>query len=78
MPRHPNPRVSGARLRAIRHERGMYVKTAAAGIGIAPSYLSLIELGSRPAVSPIIFNRILRFYGVDRAEISPESVEVAA
>lgn len=68
--RHASPRIDGARLRELRQEAGHTVSGLARKIGISPQYLTQIERGQRPTVSPQMFNRIVATIGVtDRNEL---------
>jgi transcriptional regulator with XRE-family HTH domain len=60
----------GARLRAIRGERGLSLSAVAEGTGISSSFLSLVETGK----NDITFGRLRRlidFYGVTLADLLP-------
>lgn len=68
--RHASPAINGERLRELRQEAGHSVSDLARLIGISPQYLTQIERGHRPTVSPKMFLRILAAIGVtDRNEL---------
>ncbi|HMB76430.1 MAG TPA: helix-turn-helix domain-containing protein [Kiloniellaceae bacterium] len=60
----------GARLRAIREERGIALKDMAAGLQVSPAYLSAIEHGHRGKPSRRLVHRICQYLGIiwDEAE----------
>jgi transcriptional regulator with XRE-family HTH domain len=63
-------RLLGARLRAIRAERGLPLSTVAEATGISTSFLSLVETGK----NDITFGRLRRlidYYGVTLIDLLP-------
>lgn len=77
--RHASPEVDGAKLRELRKAAGLTVTAAAAGIGMDISYLSAVERGHRPTVSPAMFNKICAYFEIaDRNELIRPLVADAA
>lgn len=72
--RHASPEIDGDRIRELRQQSGLSVTGLARLIGITPQYLSQIERGHRPTVSPQMFNKIRVAMGVSE----DESLQVAA
>jgi transcriptional regulator with XRE-family HTH domain len=64
-----NPRVNGAAMRRSRQKAGLSVTALAAAIGVGASYVSGIELGRRPTVTPARFNLICEVLDVTREEL---------
>lgn len=61
----------GARLRALRHSRGVSLVDVAEGAGISPSFLSMVEQGK----SDITISRLMRlvqWFGVSVADLVQE------
>ncbi len=56
--RHTSPLVDSSRIRELRIRSGLSVTGLARLIGITPQYLSQIEHGHRPTVSPATFAKI--------------------
>jgi transcriptional regulator with XRE-family HTH domain len=62
---HASPRIDGAKLRRLRKEARLSITGFAATAGIAASYVSAIECGHRPTVSPPTYGRIIDALGVN-------------
>lgn len=60
----------GARLRAMRHERGVTLKEMAAALRVSSAYLSALEHGRRGKPTWILLQRIITYFNViwDEAE----------
>lgn len=60
----------GARLRAMRTERGVSQKDMAAAIGVSPAYLSALEHGRRGTPTWAMVQKIIGYFNViwDEAE----------
>jgi len=60
----------GARLRALRAERGVTLKQMAAAIGVSSAYLSALEHGHRGKPTWLLLQRIIAYFNViwDEAE----------
>ncbi|MBS3649757.1 helix-turn-helix transcriptional regulator [Pseudaminobacter sp. 19-2017] len=60
----------GARLRALRAERGISQKEMAAAIGVSPAYLSALEHGHRGAPGWALVQKIIGYFNIiwDEAE----------
>jgi transcriptional regulator with XRE-family HTH domain len=70
-----NPPIDGALLRERRQLAGLSITDLAAKIGVSVSYISAIERGARPTVSPAMFGRICDAMGItDRTELLRRSV----
>jgi len=54
----------GARLRALRAERGVTLKALAAHLQISAAYLSALEHGKRGAPSPGLVHQVNAFFGL--------------
>jgi len=54
----------GARLRAIRAERGIALKDMAAGLQVTPAYLSAMEHGHRGRPSRRFVHRVCQYLGI--------------
>ena len=67
----PSPPVLGARLRAMRTERGHTLKAVAGPTGISASFLSLVETG-RSDITFGRLRRLLEFYGATFSDLVPE------
>ena len=69
----------GARLRAIRDERGIALKDMAAGLQVSPAYLSAIEHGHRGKPSRRLVHRICQYLGIiwDEAEALQELADLS-
>ncbi|MFJ8687359.1 helix-turn-helix domain-containing protein [Micromonospora wenchangensis] len=61
---HASPEIDGHRIRELRQQSGLSVTALARRIGITPQYLSQIERGHRPTVSPHTFTQIRAAMGV--------------
>ena len=61
----------GARLRAMRSERGHTLKAVAGRTGISASFLSLVETG-RSDITFGRLHRLLEFYGTSFSDLVPE------
>ncbi len=84
MPSHPPtdlPRrgvaVDGAKLRRRRFDGNLTLMKLADSCGISHQYLSMIERGVRPEVSPEVHARICAALGVDAEAITPAKVRAA-
>lgn len=67
-----NETASAARLlRRVREERGESLRSAAQGIGVAPSHLSRLERGEKSA-SDELRQRAAKYYGVDADAVALE------
>lgn len=62
---HASPEIDGDRIRELRKQSGLTVTALARRIGITPQYLSQIERGHRPTVSPPMFAQIRATMGVE-------------
>ena len=63
----------GARLRALRAERGVTLTELAAELRVSPAYLSALEHGRRGAPSPGLVHQVNEFFGLiwdDAEELS--------
>lgn len=60
----------GAKLRQLRAERGLSLKTMAAALNVSPAYLSALELGKRGVPTWFMVQRIITYFNViwDEAE----------
>ena len=60
----------GARLRALREERGVSLKDMAAALHVSSAYLSALEHGRRGKPTWILLQRIITYFNViwDEAE----------
>lgn len=60
----------GARIRALRRERGVAQKEMAAALGVSPAYLSALEHGRRGGPSWPLVQKIIGYFNViwDEAE----------
>ncbi|MBM0235886.1 helix-turn-helix transcriptional regulator [Micromonospora sp. ATA32] len=74
---HASPEIDGHRIRELRKQSGLSVTALAARIGITPQYLSQIERGHRPTVSPSTFNRIVDAMGVENHTTLRRATELA-
>lgn len=54
----------GARLRAIREERGLMLKDMAAALGVTPTYLSALEHGRRGKPNWGFVQRVIQYFNV--------------
>lgn len=54
----------GARLRALRAQRGMTLREMAEGIGVSAAYLSALEHGRRGAPSPGLIHQICELFSL--------------
>ncbi len=54
----------GARLRALRSERGITLKYLAEGLQVSPAYLSALEHGRRGAPSAGLVHQVNEFFGL--------------
>jgi transcriptional regulator with XRE-family HTH domain len=59
--------IDGAKVRELRQNHGHTLKDFAPKAGITFQYLSLIERGDRPTVSPPVFVRICDALGIPEA-----------
>ncbi len=67
----PSSPALGARLRAMRSERGHTLKAVAGQTGISASFLSLVETG-RSDITFGRLRRLLAFYGASFSDLVPE------
>lgn len=60
----------GAKLRAMRKERGVLLKDMAEDIGVTPTYLSALEHGRRGRPNWVFVQRVIAYFNViwDEAE----------
>ena len=60
----------GARMRALREERGISLKDMAAALNVSSAYLSALEHGRRGKPTGFLLHRIITFFNViwDEAE----------
>lgn len=60
----------GAKLRALRRERGITLKEMAQGLGVSSAYLSALEHGKRGVPTWYLVQRIIAYFNViwDEAE----------
>ncbi len=63
---------AGARVRRIRHAKGLTQTAMAEGLGISPSYLNLIERNQRPLTAQLIL-KLVSVYRVEPEELQAES-----
>jgi transcriptional regulator with XRE-family HTH domain len=54
----------GARLRAMRAERGVKLKDMATSLGVTPAYLSALEHGQRGQPSRYFVRRVCTFFNI--------------
>jgi transcriptional regulator with XRE-family HTH domain len=54
----------GARLRALRRERGIALKDMAAALGVSSAYLSALEHGKRGKPTGYMLHRIIAYFNV--------------
>ena len=54
----------GARLRAMRAERGVLLKDMALDIGVSPTYLSALEHGRRGRPNWVFVQRVIAYFNV--------------
>lgn len=54
----------GARLRALRRERGVTLTELAAAVQVSPAYLSALEHGRRGRPSPGLVHQVNEFFGL--------------
>jgi transcriptional regulator with XRE-family HTH domain len=54
----------GARVRALRAERGVTLKELAAALRVSPAYLSALEHGRRGAPGPGLVHQVCEFFGL--------------
>jgi transcriptional regulator with XRE-family HTH domain len=54
----------GARLRALREERGLMLKDMAAALGVTPTYLSALEHGRRGKPNWGFVQRVIQYFNV--------------
>lgn len=66
--RHDDGRLDGRRLRALRHDRGYSLQSAARLAGLSASFLSAIERGAAGA-SVSTVHRLTRIYGVTMLDL---------
>jgi transcriptional regulator with XRE-family HTH domain len=64
-------RLLGARLLELRRARGLSLKDVAAGVGVSPSFLSLVERGQTD-LSVTRFSRLVEFYDMQPSELLME------
>ena len=64
-------RLLGARLQELRRMRGLSLKAVAAGVGVSPSFLSMVERGQTD-LSLSRFSRLTEFYKVQPSELLME------
>ena len=69
----------GARLRAMRRERGIALKDMAMALRVSPAYLSALEHGRRGTPTFVLLQRIIHFFGViwDEAEELQRLAEIS-
>ncbi len=69
----------GARLRALRAERGVSLKQMAAALGVSAAYLSALEHGRRGVPTWSLVQRIITYFNViwDEAEDLQRLVEIS-
>jgi transcriptional regulator with XRE-family HTH domain len=61
--------IAGTRVRQLRKLTGDNLVAFAPKCGISVAYLSQIELGQRPSVSPKVFNQICDALNVTREDL---------
>lgn len=54
----------GARLRALRAQRGVTLRELAAALQVSPAYLSALEHGRRGSPSPGLVHQVNEFFGL--------------
>ncbi len=54
----------GARVRALRAERGVTLRDLAAGLRVSPAYISALEHGRRGAPGPGLVHQVCEFFGL--------------
>lgn len=66
----PNMTPLGARMRALRDERGVSLKAMAAALNVSSAYLSALEHGRRGKPTGFLLHRIIAYFNViwDEAE----------
>lgn len=77
----PAPSVTplGAKMRALREERGISLKDMAAALNVSSAYLSALEHGRRGKPTGFLLHRIIAFFNViwDEAEELQRLAEVS-
>lgn len=70
----------GAKLRQLRREREVTLKTMAAALNVSPAYLSALEHGKRGVPTWFMVQRIIAFFNViwDEAEELQRLAEMSA
>ena len=63
---------AGPRIRRIRNAKGLTQTAMAAGLGISPSYLNLIERNQRPLTVQLVL-KLASVYKVDPEELQGEA-----
>lgn len=69
----------GAKMRALREEKGVTLSAMAGAIGVSPAYLSALEHGRRGRPSWYLVQRIIAYFGViwDEAEDLAKLAEIS-
>jgi len=69
----------GAKLRALREERGISLKQMAAALNVSSAYLSALEHGRRGKPTGFLLHRIIAFFNViwDEAEELQRLAEIS-
>jgi transcriptional regulator with XRE-family HTH domain len=69
----------GAKVRQLRHERAVTLKTMATALNVSPAYLSALELGKRGVPTWYMVQRIIAFFNViwDEAEELQRLAEIS-
>lgn len=77
-PHHASPAIDGAQIRTLRQATGINASALARRVGISPQYMTQIERGHRPTVSPSVCNRLAAALGVDRTALLRPATQDAA
>jgi transcriptional regulator with XRE-family HTH domain len=69
----------GAKMRALREERGISLKDMAAALGVSSAYLSALEHGRRGKPTGFLLHRIIAYFNViwDEAEELQRLAEIS-
>lgn len=70
-PERDESRLLGARLKELRHMRGLSLREVAEGVGVSPSFLSMVERGQTD-LSVTRFSRLTEFFDVRPSDLLME------
>lgn len=71
-----NVAIDGDKLTAAREKAGLTQTQLAAEVGISQSYISGIEMGDRPRVSPMVYASLCRVLGVSEPALRADPTPV--